>query len=1240
MAIMLEPSDPDAILARCVFSVSASGAVAGTGFLLAPGLLVTCAHVVAEANGGLVDVHRVGERTIGTVSALYPPVADPQQALYPFPDLALIRIADDLHGLCAPLDDAVPRLGDRLHCLGFSTTLGSFSSAEPATFVFEGLHQVEGGRLFKLGAGATAVPGMSGAPLVNLRTGRVCGLLKTSRDPQQPYGGWGVPIAALRDYAPAAPGLDATTEVDSTWWEAFPATVHTLPREIADILPEPLRNVLARSAECLDAVVSLVRNAIGQPGAARVTTSLRRTLALAVAIAEPEALRAISPRDVLLLCAALRFVTADHTGLATLRATIRDDPRLRRTWIAYVHAVDAMSLDAWRERVGDTSTDGPQLKDLQALPDDLGPAELLGVQLFAEQYCVQLTAATARTALGGTVASEAASAFPEFTRVLDALLITLDEPPDSFAVRCADLLGGVKSVAGCRVLYVGILLRAALHLRRLVDVTADGTLTPVRAAEGADLSLLRLQQEVNDVQPQSEEQGEALHLVCGPTTPRLLEELRVEVGALRDAIADCAVVLARSYRLGGESVLRLRYELVRSNIDDAGRYVEEAGLPFEPELGQLALRASGVLPLFVRPLYGHRPEVGVRELLQNALDAVWARRAIDRAEGRSEQEHTEHILVAISDRSGSATTLLRATVPPPPDWRHWIEVRDQGVGMTPEVIREHFLTVGGSFDPAEDLTRRAELGGARRQRIGRFGIGVCAAFLLGTEVQVITRHMIVPGDRAVCFRFVERDDMTEMYRCTAPVGTTVRVRLSEEAYQRLTDKPDLWDWFARSSPQVARVSVRDGEVHSIQSILQELIGRGEVRELSVPPYGTVRWTPSPEPFKSHIFVNGIRIVSLHRNFDRNVLAPVGQLKQPVIDIDDAAAATDLRLTRDDFASLPEPVFAAVRRDAIADHVAWTVRVAAAGPERPLLWESRLWEEEHSSRGQGDGVIHAMPFVVTAAGLVPLDPGLLARAGVAEVTFLLVRGGIVTGDEPRDFSRTPPPLTAAELLAAVRPSPGAAVGVMQVDMFGGFGYSTIAAGITETFHYGVRLGATTQVQLVTSARGDAYAKMHDTDIVASWSDSVLFRRTEGGTYIYTSEHELDQQQRAADKVRRRNDIRIARLVATLDTPGGPTAGDLLRRVIAAGGYGVLHTWFAGPDDTPTPPPEPSEVEETWRLYRLPPALAFARTYGDATPLAADLQMRMERVSREDSAVADRTGEPVPGRNISTPQWRAF
>jgi hypothetical protein len=253
---------------------------------------------------------------------------------------------------------------------------------------------------------------------------------------------------------------------------------------------------------------------------------------------------------------------------------------------------------------------------------------------------------------------------------------------------------------------------------------------------------------------------------------------------------------------------------------------------------------------------------------------------------------------------------------------------------------------------------------------------------------------------------------------------------------------------------------------------------------------------------------------------------------------------------------------------------------------------------------------------------------------------LIRGGTLAHDEPRDFSPTPPPFTAVDLLEVVRPTAGVAVGVMQVDMFGGFGHSTFAAGVAETFRYFPQRRATTQAQLVTPSRGDAYAKMNDTDVVARWSDGVLFRRSEARTYLYTSESELDDQQRAADVARRRNDVRIGRLLATLEEPGGPTAGGLLHRVVAAGGYGVLHAWFAEPDEDPALPKR-SELEEVWRLYRLPPALPFAaRNYADATPLAAELRLRMERAGRENAAAtAEGTNRQAPGRNISTPTWRA-
>ena len=151
------------------------------------------------------------------------------------------------------------------------------------------------------------------------------------------------------------------------------------------------------------------------------------------------------------------------------------------------------------------------------------------------------------------------------------------------------------------------------------------------------------------------------------------------------------------------------------------------------------------------------------------------------------------------------------------------------------------------------------------------------------------------------------------------------------------------------------------------------------------------------------------------------------------------------LTRDKFASWPRPVFDAVQQDAIADTVAWMVTVARSGDSEALPWESHLWEEQYYTPGQGDGVVEMLPLVITVDGLVPLDQLLVARAGIVEVDFLLFGGGLHLADEPLP-SRERPKLTARELLAVMPSRPGTAVGAMRVDMFGGFEYSTVAAGI--------------------------------------------------------------------------------------------------------------------------------------------------------------------------------------------------
>jgi hypothetical protein len=119
-------------------------------------------------------------------------------------------------------------------------------------------------------------------------------------------------------------------------------------------------------------------------------------------------------------------------------------------------------------------------------------------------------------------------------------------------------------------------------------------------------------------------------------------------------------------------------------------------------------------------LYGKDPVMALRELLQNAVDAVHACRSLGGL-GREEGE----IEVAVED------------VPE----GHWLHVTDTGIGMSRYVLTEVLLDFGRSLWRSADL--RGEWSGLSAsgfEAIGQFGIGFFSVFMLGERVRVVTRR--------------------------------------------------------------------------------------------------------------------------------------------------------------------------------------------------------------------------------------------------------------------------------------------------------------------------------------------------------------------------------------------------------------------------------------------------------------------------------------------------------------------
>ncbi|NYT94268.1 HSP90 family protein [Salinispora sp. H7-4] len=116
----------------------------------------------------------------------------------------------------------------------------------------------------------------------------------------------------------------------------------------------------------------------------------------------------------------------------------------------------------------------------------------------------------------------------------------------------------------------------------------------------------------------------------------------------------------------------------------------------------------GIVDLLSHHLYAS-PRVYVRELMQNAADAITARRL-------GEVMAPGEVWFEPSELTGDGT----------------LRVHDSGIGLTESQVHELLATIGQS-------SKRDDLNFARHEFLGQFGIGLLSCFLVADEIRVLTR---------------------------------------------------------------------------------------------------------------------------------------------------------------------------------------------------------------------------------------------------------------------------------------------------------------------------------------------------------------------------------------------------------------------------------------------------------------------------------------------------------------------
>lgn len=170
-----------------------------------------------------------------------------------------------------------------------------------------------------------------------------------------------------------------------------------------------------------------------------------------------------------------------------------------------------------------------------------------------------------------------------------------------------------------------------------------------------------------------------------------------------------------------------------------------------------------------RKLYGDRPEAALRELIQNAADAVDARRKL---QGRD-------------PTWGSISVTLEKS-----DGEYWLAIDDCGVGMSPGVLTGPLIDFGNSFwrSPfaAEEFPG---IQAAGVSATGRYGIGFFSVFMLGSRVRVTSRRYDKASDSARTLEFSDGLSSRPILYVPKPDqspidgGTRVEVRLDRDPWK-------------------------------------------------------------------------------------------------------------------------------------------------------------------------------------------------------------------------------------------------------------------------------------------------------------------------------------------------------------------------------------------------------------------------------------------------------------------------
>ena len=281
--------------------------------------------------------------------------------------------------------------------------------------------------------------------------------------------------------------------------------------------------------------------------------------------------------------------------------------------------------------------------------------------------------------------------------------------------------------------------------------------------------------------------------ISAPSSSLVYLENNKLIKDIQQELDICWAVLGKVYGRITEFGLKIRR--IKCNLEDIEDFYDSVN--YIPE--RITFTSDNeILNLLVKPLYGDNPSYGIRELIQNAVDAC-----VEKIKLTSKDGNVYEACIKLKIFKNNTN-------------KFYLSVKDNGVGMTKDIIVNYFLRAGSSYrkstvwkEQYTDSNNKSTI-----SRSGKFGVGALASFILGKKIIVKTKSYL----SNYTYEFEATIDTNQIEVKKKAVeefesGTEIKVCISEETYEQLKQaykgtselkfNDNKWDrWYCLDEPKL------------------------------------------------------------------------------------------------------------------------------------------------------------------------------------------------------------------------------------------------------------------------------------------------------------------------------------------------------------------------------------------------------------------------------------------------------